>query len=75
MVPFSTKADVVPVSVFTAMAPATVMLPSLVPAFLFLSVCPLWLLPFPLEEEPPGEERAVVVIVRVDAALKVTELP
>ena len=57
------NALVVPVSVPTATAPAMVMLPSLVFASLFFSVFWLSLLP-PLSEEPPGEDFAVVVMVR-----------
>ena len=61
-------------SVLTATAPATVMLPPLVDALLPDSAVSLALVP-PPDEEPPGEDLARVVIVRSDVAPRLTALP
>ena len=71
----SRYAEVVPVSVPTAIAPATLMFwPLPVEALLLVSVFSPWLVPL-FAEAPPGVDLAVVVMVRSELALTSTELP
>ena len=70
-----TYAEVVPVLVPTATAPASLIAPSAVEALLSARVVSLLFCASELADAPPGEDLAIVEITLSESALMVTDLP